>query len=89
MPIRKGCNSVAHMMTVPVCIASFPKGGAHKAASVAPTPMVTRGVTRISTFVSPAASFPISLVAMATKSTAKGPPAPPSALVANPTVRSE
>ena len=52
-------------------------------------PMVTRGVTRISILVSLETAFPNSAAMIATKRTAKGPPAPPSALAANPTVAME
>ena len=40
----------------------------------------------MSTFVSLETAFPISVERIATKSTAKGPPAPPRALEAKPTV---
>ena len=54
-----------------------------------PTPIVTSGVTRISILVSLEIILPASAAIMATKYTASGPPAPPSALDANPTVISE
>ena len=64
-------------------MAAFPRGGAISQDSPIPTPIVTSGVTRISTFVSFETSFPISAEMMAIISTAKGPPASPSALAAN------
>ena len=51
-----------------------------------PIPMVTRGVTRISTLVSLETALPNSAAMIATNSTASGPPAPPRALAAKPTV---
>ena len=89
MPIRNGWRLVAHMMRLPTCIAAAPSAGAHQAASPTPTPIVTSGVTRISTLVSPATAFPTSAAMIATNSTASGPPAPPSALEAKPIVISE
>ena len=48
--------------------------------------MVTIGVIRISTFVSLEIALPHSLAIIATNRTANGPPAPPNALEAKPTV---
>ena len=86
IPMKKGCNSVAHMIRLPTSAAAFPMSGARRAEKSIPTPMVTSGVTKMSTFVSLETALPISVERMATKSTASGPPAPPSALEANPTV---
>ena len=65
MPISSGCNSVAHMMTLPTADAAAPMAGAHSALRPTPTKIVTAGVTRISTFVSLLTSLPISAAAMA------------------------
>ena len=89
MPMRNGCRSVAHITSAPTFIAARPSAGARSAESARPTPMVASGVTRMSTFVSFETSLPHSAAAMATKSTASGPPAPPSAFEAKPTVTSE
>ena len=86
MPIRKGCSSVAHMIRLPRDIAAFPRAGASSAESATPAKIVTIGVTRISTRVSLETAFPISAEMIATKRTASGPPAPPRALEAKPTV---
>ena len=86
IPIKNGWRFVAHIIRLPTFMAALPKAGAHHADRATPTPMVTSGVTRISIFVSLDTAFPISDAKIATKSTAKGPPAPPSALDANPTV---
>ena len=58
-------------------------------ASATPTRMVTAGVARMSTFVSLETALPHSAATMAMSSTASGPPAPPSALAAQPTALSE
>ncbi len=89
IPIRNGCSSVAHMIKSPTRIAAAPRAGAHQADSATPTPIVTSGVTRMSTRVSFEIIFPISAAMIAMNSTASGPPAPPSALEANPTVIKE
>ena len=89
IPIKNGCRSVAHIIILPTFMAAFPRAGAHHAERPTPTPMVTRGVTRISIFVSLETALPISAATIATNSTARGPPAPPSALEAKPTVISE
>ena len=70
-------------------MAAAPRAGAHQADRPIPTAMVTSGVTRISTLVSLLTALPISEAITAMKSTARGPPAPPSALEAKPTVASE
>ena len=88
-PIRKGCSSVARITRSPTSIAARPSAGASSAESATPAPMVTSGVTRMSTFVSFETALPHSAAAMATKRTASGPPAPPSAFDAKPTVTSE
>ena len=89
IPMINGCFVVAHIISVPTELAAFPRAGAHQADSAIPTPIVTSGVIRISIFVSLDTALPISAEIMATKSTASGPPAPPRALEANPTVISE
>ena len=80
---------VLHIITPPMEEAAFPKAGAISHDKNTPTPTVTNGVTRISTFVEPATILPISAVIIATNNTASGPPAPPSAFDANPAVTSE
>ena len=89
MPMMKGCCPVAHMMRFPVLRAARPMAGAHSAERNIPVPMVARGVTRISILVSFETAFPISAAMMAINRTASGPPAPPKALDANPTVTRE
>ena len=89
IPIRNGCRSVAHITSSPTFIAARPSAGASRAESARPTPIVASGVTRMSTFVSFETSLPHSAAAMATKRTASGPPAPPSAFEAKPTVTRE
>ena len=89
IPIRKGWSSVAHMIRFPTAMAAFPRGGAISQEKNTPTPIVTRGVTRMSIFVSLETAFPNSAAMIATKRTAKGPPAPPSALAENPTAAME
>ena len=89
MPIQNGCSSVAHMIRSPTFMAALPSAGAHHADRPMPTPIVTSGVIRMSIFVSLLTALPISAERMATNSTASGPPAPPRALEANPTVASE
>ena len=66
-------------------LAADPIGGAISQERKTPTPIVTRGVTRISTFVSFETAFPISAVMIAINRTARGPPAPPKAFEAKPT----
>ena len=88
-PIRNGCSSVAHMISCPTESAAAPMAGAHQAERAMPTPMVTSGVTRMSMGVSLETAFPSSAARMATNSTARGPPAPPSVLEAKPTVARE
>ena len=86
IPIRKGCSSVAHLMTLPTAMAALPRAGAISQDRSTPTPMVTRGVTRISILVSLETALPNSAAMMAIKRTASGPPAPPSVSAAKPTV---
>ena len=86
IPMRNGWSSVAHMMRFPTHIAACPSGGAISHEKNTPTPIVTSGVTSISTFVSFDTALPISAAIIAMKSTASGPPAPPSVLAAKPTV---
>ena len=86
MPMKKGCSSVAHMMMPPMELAALPMAGAHQAERATPTKIVTSGVTRMSILVSLLTALPASAARMATNSTARGPPAPPSALEAKPTV---
>ena len=77
------------MMSSPNFIAALPIIGANKDANKTPDTMVTKGVIIISIFVSLETSFPNSAATIETKNTAKGPPAPPSILVAYPTVINE
>ena len=89
IPMAKGCRSVAHMMRSPTFMAAPPMAGAMSLARATPTRMVTPGVTRISTFVSLDTILPHSAATMAMIRTARGPPAPPSALAAQPTAARE
>ena len=82
MPIQKGWSVVVVLMRVPKALAAPPMGGAMTQAAPMPTRMVTMGVTRMSTLVSLLTALPNSAATMATKSTARGPPAPPRALQA-------
>ena len=72
-------------MAFPTALAAVPMGAAISAAAPMPHSTVTMGVTRMSIFVSRLTALPSSEAMMATKKTARGPPAPPIALVANPT----
>ena len=74
------------MMALPTEMAAAPMGRATSAAKPMPIRMVTTGVTRMSILVSLLTALPTSAARMATKNTASGPPAPPSTLVAKPTV---
>ena len=76
-------------MTSPNAFAADPIGGAMSLASATPIRIVTAGVTRISTLVSLLTAFPHSAATMAIIKTARGPPAPPSALAAQPTAARE
>ena len=76
MPMRKGCRSVAHMMTEPMLEAAVPIAGAIRAERPTPTSIVTSGVTRMSTLVSLETALPNSAAMTAMKRTASGPPAP-------------
>ena len=58
-------------------------------AAPMPTRIVTMGVTRMSILVSLLTALPNSAAMMATNRTASGPPAPPRALQAYPTVTRE
>ena len=89
MPMRKGCRRVAWSIIRPKAEATVPMGGAMSFARATPTRMVTPGVTRMSTFVSLETALPHSAATMAMTSTASGPPAPPSALAAQPTAARE
>ena len=82
MPIQKGWRSVARMISCPNALATEPMGGAITQAAPMPIRVVTMGVTRISTLVSLLTALPHSAAIMATKSTARGPPAFPKALQA-------
>ena len=73
-------------MKRPTLLAAFPRGGAMSQEKNTPTPMVTSGVTRMSTLVSLEMALPNSDAIIAIKRTAKGPPAPPNAFAAKPTV---
>ncbi len=66
-----------------------PMGGAIHLASATPTKMVTAGVTKMSIFVSLLTALPHSAARIAMMRTASGPPAPPSALAAQPTAARE
>ena len=76
MPIQKGWSTVAHLTTSPTAEAAVPMAGASRADSPTPARMVTRGVTRMSIFVSLDTALPSSAAMTAMKSTASGPPAP-------------
>ena len=89
IPMKNGCNSVAHMIAVPTVLAAAPIAGAHPSESRTPTQIVTNGVTIISIFVSFETSFPNSAAKIVTTKTARGPPAPPSSFAAIPTAASE
>ncbi len=89
MPMKKGRSSVAHMTILPKAEAALPTGAAIRAAAPIPIKIVTIGVTRMSTLVSLLTALPNSEAMIATKNTAKGPPAPPMALVAKPTGTNE
>ena len=67
MPISKGCNSVAHIITLPTALAAAPMLGAQSTLNPTPARMVTAGVTIISTLVSLLTSLPHSAATMATK----------------------
>ena len=73
------------MISCPKALAAAPMGGAITAASPTPTSTVTAGVTRISILVSLETALPHSAAMMAINSTARGPPAPPRELAAQPT----
>ena len=85
-PMTKGDCSVAHMMSAPTRLAAAPMGAAMSRASPTPEKMVTSGVTSRSTLVSLLTALPSSAATMAMSSTARGPPAPPRELEAQPTV---
>ena len=89
MPIQKGWSLVAVSISVPNALATLPMGGAMSMARLTPTKIVTAGVTKISTLVSLLTILPHSAATMAMMRTAKGPPAPPSALAAQPTAARE
>ncbi len=89
IPIQNGCKPVAHIITSPAFMAARPRYGAHQTESAMPLPIVTSGVTSMSTFVSFDTAFPTSAEIMEIISTARGPPAPPSAFAEKPTVISE
>ena len=89
MPMRNGCWVVAHMIRLPTLEAAVPMYGANKYARPQPEKMVTSGVTMMSTFVFLLTSLPSSAATMASTSTARGPPAPPSVFAAPPTATSE
>ena len=89
IPMKNGCNSVAHMIRFPTELAALPIAGAHQIESREPTKMVTSGVTRISIFVSLETILPHSAAKIVTTKTASGPPAPPKVFAAFPTASSE
>ena len=51
IPINNGCKLVAHIIKLPSFMAAAPSAGAHHADNATPTPIVTSGVTKISTAV--------------------------------------
>ena len=81
MPMMKGCMLVASMTMSPSHTAACPMGGARKVAMATPPMMVTAGVTIRSTGVRLETSLPRKTAITVTKNTARGPPAPPRALV--------
>ena len=91
IPMRNGCSSVAHMIALPTPLATKPMPGPHQRARPIPTNNVTKGVTRISIFVSLETALPNSAAKIVTISTASGPPAPATsdAFAAVPTAASE
>ena len=89
IPIQNGCSSVARSITLPKAEAARPMGGAIHLASATPTKIVTAGVTKMSIFVSLLTALPHSAARIAMMRTASGPPAPPSALAAQPTAARE
>ena len=89
IPIKNGCNSVAHIMAFPTALAAAPIAGAHQMDKPAPMKMVTNGVTIISILVSLDTALPNSAAKMVTINTASGPPAPPRVFAATPTAASE
>ena len=74
------------MMTSPSFMAILPSHGARSHERKIPIPIVTSGVTRMSTLVSLEIALPNSDAMMAINRTARGPPAPPRAFAAKPTV---
>ncbi len=80
--MRKGWSTVARMMSWPKALAAAAMGGATAQAAPMPTRVVTMGVTRMSIFVSLLTALPHSAARMATRRTARGPPALPRALQA-------
>ena len=78
MPIRKGFSSVAHIIALPTALAALPIYGAQSIESAQPRPIVTIGVTRMSSFVSLLTALPNSAATIVISRTARGPPAPPS-----------
>ena len=74
--MSRGCSSVARRVTLPMAVAAVPMAGAVSADRPTPAKTVTRGVARMSTFVSLDTALPHSAAMMAMNSTASGPPAP-------------
>ena len=70
IPIKNGCSSVAHMIRLPTALAAAPIVGAHHIDSSTPERIVTRGVTKISIFVSLETALPHSAATIATIKTA-------------------
>ena len=89
IPIKNGCNSVAHIIKLPTELAAAPIAGAHNTLKPTPASIVAVGVTRISTFVSLETNLPTSLATIAIRYTAKGPPAPPNSFAEAPTAINE
>ena len=76
---------MAHRTKLPTALAAAPMGAATREANPMPASTVTMGVTRMSILVSLETSLPHSAARIATKYTARGPPAPPMVLAAKPT----
>ena len=89
IPIKNGCNSVAHIIKLPTELAAAPIAGAHNTLKPTPASTVAAGVTIISTFVSLETNLPTSLATIAIRYTAKGPPAPPNSFAEAPTAINE
>ena len=89
IPIIKGFKVVAQTTSLPTALAASPIYFAVKTVSKAPTIIVTKGVTIISTLVFLLTRFPTSAATIAITKTAKGPPAPPVTFAPEPTAAKE